>query len=123
MPESPSTNTVQALVTQIIDQGRVSRPFLGIRSAFITPDVAKRNQLPVQFGVFVVEVIPDGPAEEAGLHERDIIASIEGIAFDEDHPFINVLFEFDPGELVTLKVIRDRRELNLQVELGERSGS
>ncbi len=117
------SNTVKALVAQIIEQGRVSRPYLGIRSAFITPEVSERNQLPVEYGVFVVEVISGGPADGTGLQERDIISSIGDIAFDEDHPFINVLFEFDPGELVTLHVFRGSQELDLQVRLGERAES
>jgi 2-alkenal reductase len=114
------SNTVRALTEQIIGQGRVDRPFLGIRSATITPEVAESNRLPVDHGVFVVEVIGGGPGERAGLRPRDIVVSIGGIRIDEENPFINVLFGFEPAQTVTLHVIRGVEEVDLQVTLAER---
>jgi 2-alkenal reductase len=114
------SNTVRALTEQIIGQGHVTRPFLGIRSAIITPDLAVRNRLPVDHGVFIIEVIPDGPGERSGLRPRDILTSIDGITLNEENPFINVLFDFQPGQTVTLHVIRGLEEIDLQATLAER---
>lgn len=114
------SNTARAIADQIIRQGHVSRPLLGVRSAWLTPDISERNNLPVEYGAFVTEVSPDGPAEFAGIRQGDIITGINQDWFDDEHPFINVLFQFAPGDRVTLHVMRDDRQLEISVTLGER---
>ncbi len=114
------SNTARAVAEQIIAQGYVARPYLGIRWQSVTPAIARRYGLPAEWGVYVVEVIPQSPAAQAGLRHGDIIVQIDATPLDEQHPFINALFDHQPGETITLKVYRGRRPLDLQVTLGER---
>lgn len=115
------SNTARAIVSQIVQKGYVSRPHLGVRWGWITPAVASRYRLPVEYGVFITEVIEGGPADRAGLQQGDILISINGEAFDDDHPFINMLFENEPGEIVTFVIVRDSTEFDVEVELSEQA--
>ena len=114
------SNTARAVAEQIIAKGYVSRPYLGVRWQSITPAVAERFGLPAKWGVYVVEVEPGSPADKAGLQSGDIIVQIEDTPLDRSHPFINVLFDHQPGETVTLQVYRGHKKIKIQVTLGER---
>lgn len=116
-----AANTVKALSDQIIAQGFVSRPYLGVEWTAITPEVARFYNLPVEWGAFVRAVGAGTPAARAGLQAGDIITAIGGQAIDGDNRFINVLMRFKPGERVTLNVVRDGRTVTIDVTLGERS--
>jgi len=116
-----AANTVKALSDQIIAQGFVSRPYLGVEWSTITPDVARYYNLPVEWGVFVRAVGAGTPAAQAGLRAGDIITAIGGQAIDGDHRFINVLMRFKPGERVSLTVVRGGQARTIEVTLGERS--
>ena len=114
------SNTVRAVAEQIIKQGYVARPYLGIDWQGINPAIAARYGLPVKWGVYVVQVAANSPAAKAGLQHGDIITQIGNTPIDDQHPFINSLFGHKPGETVTLKVVREGKTLSLKVTLGER---
>jgi serine protease Do len=111
-------NTARAVAEQIIQTGSVTHPYLGINFQAITPDIANAYHLPVQWGVYVTDVAPNSPASKAGLQQGDIITSLGGIALNADHSYINTLFTFKPGDLVTLEYNRSGQALKVQVSLG-----
>lgn len=112
-------NTVQAVAEQIIATGRFARPYLGIQFQSIAPNLARMYGLPVEWGVYVTRVTGGSPADQAGLQPGDIITHIGGVELDETHSYINTLFEYKPGETVTISVVRDNRVYEVQVTLGE----
>ncbi len=112
-------NTVQAVAQQIIETGRFSRPYLGINWQAISPYLARRYRLPVEWGVYVTGVEPGSPAEQAGLQPGDIIVQIGETALDETHSYINALFQYQPGDQVLLKLVRNGELMEMQVVLGE----
>jgi 2-alkenal reductase len=116
-----ASNTVKALSEQIIAQGFVSRPYLGVEWTAITPDVAQFYNLPVEWGAFVRAVGRGTPAAQAGLQAGDIITAIGGQTIDGNNRFVNVLMRFKPGERVPLTVVRNGQTLTIEVTLGERS--
>jgi len=82
----PATD-VKVIGAQIIQQGYVSRPYIGIRYQYINPTIASRYNLPVQWGVYISGVIANSPAASAGLQEGDIITQLGDIVIDESHPY------------------------------------
>jgi 2-alkenal reductase len=112
-------NTVQAISQQLIEKGYVAYPYLGVRWQWITPNIAYRYGLPVEAGSYVSNVEPNSPAAKSGLEAGDIIIGLDGETLDEDHPFINVLYDFSPGDTIILEIVRGQETLRLPVTLGE----
>lgn len=114
-------NTAQAIANQIIEKGYFSRPFMGISFQAITPDIATTYHLPTQWGVYVQKVASGSPASTAGLQQGDIIISLNGIKMDESHDYLNMLYNYKPGDKISLGVVRDGKEMSMEITLGESS--
>jgi 2-alkenal reductase len=112
-------NTAQAIAQQIIEKGYFARPYMGISFQPINPDIAMRYNLPAEWGVYVTKVAENSPASRAGLQEGDIITKVGDIALDETHSYVNTLFTFKPGDEVTLNVVRDGKDTEIQIKLGQ----
>lgn len=112
-------NTARAVAEQIMQKGYFSRPNLGVDGQQVTPDIAARYNLAVQWGIYVTRVEADSPAAQAGLQPNDIITKIGDVALDETHSYINTLFLYKPGDQVTVEVSRGGQLVQLQVTLGE----
>lgn len=117
-----ASNTARAIAEQVIQNGHFARPHLGIRWVTITPSLAARYRLPVDHGIYIIEVEAGGPAEQAGLKLGDIILEIQGEVIDSDHPFQNQLFEFAPGDQISVRFQRQGEEMLRNVDLGTMSG-
>jgi serine protease DegQ len=116
----PAT-VVREVITQLLESGTVRRGYLGIiEPAQVTPEFAEAFGLDVDEGVAVVGISPDSPADEAGLREGDVIVAIEG----EETPTVESLFarlrDFEPGDTVTLDIVRGTERRSVDVTLGER---
>ena len=112
-------NTAQAVAQQIIQQGYFARPYMGISFQPINPDIADRYNLPTRLGAYITKVEPGSPADKAGLKENDIITKIGDITIDETHSYVNSLFKYKPGDTINVVVMRDGKETQLQITLGE----
>jgi S1-C subfamily serine protease len=112
-------NTVQIVTAELIQNGYVRRPYLGVSHAELTAGMARYYGLSVTQGTLVVRVPTQSPAAQAGLKRGDVIIAINGVDLDEEHPFLNVLLNYRPGDTVTLRVNRYGEELTLEAVLGE----
>jgi S1-C subfamily serine protease len=115
------SNTARTIAEQIIANGQVTRPYLGIRWEWITPDAASTNRLGFSYGAYVTAVSNASPADDAGLQQGDVILGMDGTRFDEDHPFLNALLAHAPGDTITLDVMRGDSKIQVQVTLSERA--
>ncbi len=106
------------MANQLIQTGHITRPYLGISFQPITPDIANAYGLPVQYGAYITNVSSGSPASKAGLRQGDIITSVGNIAINEKNSYINVLFNFKPGDQVTIDFIRNNSKMQAQVTLG-----
>ena len=114
------SNAVRFVVDQLIEQGRVVRPYLGIAHTVVTPALAAARRLLVDQGVLVTDVVADSAAARAGLQKGDIVYAIGDVTLDASHPLASTLLRYRPGERVTLQVYRGERSLALEAELTER---
>ena len=112
-------NTARAVAEQIMQKGYFSRPNLGIDGQQVTPNIAARYNLPVQWGIYITSVQAGSPAEQAGLQVNDILTKIGDTAIDETHSYMNTLFLYKPGDQVTLEVVRNGQTMQVQVTLSE----
>jgi 2-alkenal reductase len=112
-------NTAKAVAAQIIQKGYFSRPYIGTRWQTINPSIAMRYNLPVSWGAYVTDVVANSPASQAGLRQGDIITKIGDVSIDETHSFIDALFQYKPGDKVTVEVARGNQTIQVDITLGE----
>ncbi|MBN2048610.1 MAG: trypsin-like peptidase domain-containing protein [Anaerolineaceae bacterium] len=116
---SNPSNKVQFITNQIIQAGYFSRPYLGLEWQPISPTLAARYDLPVNYGAFVVRLDPAGPAAESGVQAGDIIVQIGDTEIDAATSYTNALFQYQPDETIVIRVSRDGEWLDLEATLGE----
>jgi len=74
----------------------------------------------VDEGALLTEIVPDSPADEAGLREDDIITEMNGETVDATRPLSAYILKYHPRDRVTLTLLRDGEEQEVEVELGRR---
>jgi serine protease Do len=112
-------NTARVVAEQIIEQGYFSRPYLGVTWQSITPRIAAVYRLPAEYGAYITQVAEGSPASQAGLQPGDIITGVGETTLDDTNTYINTLFQYSPGDTVSLTVIRDNEQTQVEVTLGE----
>jgi S1-C subfamily serine protease len=108
------------IAEEIIRNGRVQRPWIGISGHPLNHYVASYYGLPTPHGIFVAEVTPSSPAVAAGLRTGDIMVSISGIALASAADLLEVIQQKAIGDSVELEVIRNGTRKQLSVSLGTR---
>ncbi|HVG39519.1 MAG TPA: trypsin-like peptidase domain-containing protein, partial [Pyrinomonadaceae bacterium] len=126
-------NIAKRIVPQLIQNGQVSRPKLGI-FPYNVEDVKDRVRLPVSAGVLVYQIYPNGAAAGAGLRGftqdnngdvflGDIITGINGDKVDNKDDLARVLDKYQIGDTVQVEIIRNNGRTSVPVRLlGERRG-
>jgi len=128
-------DTARDVANQLLDSGEVEHAFLGISAADLTPEIADGLNLPVDEGALVQRVVPDGPADEAGIEAGDqevavggqqlvaggdVITAVDGKPVTAMDDVIAAVNTQQAGDEVTLTVQRDDDTEDVTVELGER---
>jgi 2-alkenal reductase len=116
-------NHVADIASQLIENGQVSYPYIGIEHLPISPDLAAQNDLPVDYGAYILATVQGGPAEQAGIRRGDIILGIDDQRIQGQTTFTEALFAQSPGDTVTVTVLRDNEERQFEVTLEGRQGS
>jgi S1-C subfamily serine protease len=99
-------NLAQQIANQVLTTGHITRPYLGINPAELSPEIAERFNLPVREGVIVRTVDPQAPAGRAGLQPGDIIVSLDGAPTATASELLRILRERKPGDTIRLGVVR-----------------
>ena len=114
------TATVVSVVDQLLEDGEVTVPFVGIQPGRITPQLAEQFDLPPDGGVLVQTVVEGSPAQEAGLQPGDVVTAVGKERVRSVEAFLGALRGLQPGERVTLTRVRDGVDADVQVRLSER---
>lgn len=121
-------NSVKKDIEQINTLGKIAYPFLGVRYVLINETIQKENNLPVNYGAWVqkgsqgeVAVSFGSAAQKAGLKEGDIILEFNNEKITTENTLAKIIMEYDPGDKVVLKILREGKENLVEVILDERS--
>lgn len=116
-------NDVQGLIKSVLKEGKVLRPYLGVRYILLTDDYAYQFNLQTKRGAYMAPgrgqpaVIPGSPAEKAGLKEKDIITKVDNDSIDDRNSLVSLLGRHAVGDKVTLTVVRDGKEMKIDITL------
>ncbi len=113
------SNEVEKIIQELIEHGRIIRPWIGVMIMEIDQEVAQRFELPVTQGLLVEEVVSGGPADRAGLQQGDIIIELAGEEIDTFDKLREVIEGHEIGEEVSLMVLRQEEELSFNVTFEE----
>jgi len=112
----PSDEAVP-IIKELIENKKISRPSIGIGGYNITESIAKAYNLHV--GIFVSEVMSGSPAEKAGFKAGDIIIKADGKEVKTMDELNNIKYKYEVGDKLKVTVLRDSKEVELTVTLGE----
>ena len=110
-------NVAKDFAQEIITRGVTIRPWLGITGLNMTRDVAYHYGIPVDRGVYVVNVTPDSPADKAGMERGDILLEMGSKRIDTIDELQRTLLERKPGDRIEVTVLRGRQKGRLGVIL------
>lgn len=113
-------NLAKKVAGDIIKYGKVLRGYLGVRIQPVDATMAKANGLEKPQGVLIGEVLKDGAGAQAGLKEGDIILSVDGKEVNAPNQLQTEIAKKHPGDVVTIKLIRDKKIIEKKVTLRAR---
>jgi serine protease Do len=123
-------NKAKRDIEQIREEGKITYPFIGVYYTPVTKSLKEDYNLPVDYGAWVgrnskgekIEeaIFPGSPADKSGIRGEDIILEINDEKITLDNSLADILFKYDPGDEVSLRVLRGEEELDLQLIFSER---
>ena len=120
-------NQAKLVIESVKKYGKIVRPWLGVRYLQVNEQIAEDNALSVDYGALIIggensyPVVAGSPAEKAGLLDKDIILEVNGIMVDEESTLLKVISQYQPGDEVEIKYLREEKEATVKVILDERT--
>ncbi|MBR3236498.1 trypsin-like peptidase domain-containing protein [Candidatus Saccharibacteria bacterium] len=116
-------SSVKGMLEQLTETGKAERTYLGVYAIEITPEAAKAYNLPVTSGAYLYSpsnytaIVKGSPAEKGGLKDKDIVTKVNDVSVGAAGSLTNLIGEYKPGDTVQLTVIRDGKEIAVNVTL------
>jgi S1-C subfamily serine protease len=127
-------NTAKAVINDLLTLGRLRRPALGVSTIPIDPELADQMGLAADYGLLIVQVVPGGAADGAGLRggsQRaylgnipimvggDVIVAIDGEKVEDQQELAQIMNNHRAGDTVRITIYRGKKKLDVNVTLGE----
>ena len=117
-------NLAKNVSDQLLKNGEVIHPYLGVQLISLNPKIAKEHnqdpnslvQLPERNGALIQSVIPNSPAEKAGLRRGDLVIAAENVSIDEPKTLLDEVEKAKIGKVFLLNVLRDNKELQINIK-------
>jgi len=113
-------STAKKVMEQIIQNGSVTRGWIGVAAQELTPELAESFKLGDIQGVLISEVMRGGPADKAGVKPGDILISVDDKLLVDSHTMLETISSIVPGKVSALKLLRNQQEVVVQVKVGKR---
>jgi serine protease Do len=115
-----TANSAKRIISRLIEGKKILYGWLGITVQDLNEDLAKYFGLEQKEGVLVAKVLENGPAAKAGMRDSDVIRKIDGRQINNTKELLSVVGKTEPGRKVKAQVLRDKKELVLEIQIGER---
>jgi len=117
-----SSKLAKNIVSQLKENGRVIRGYIGVTVLAVDKDLKNSLNLNSKKGAVLNEVVEGLPADKAGLKRYDTIIAINGEPVESDSDLSFKISNSPPGKKITLTIIRDGKEKNIEVKVAEKDG-
>ncbi|MDD3268883.1 MAG: trypsin-like peptidase domain-containing protein [Syntrophomonadaceae bacterium] len=114
-----SINTAKEVLNELIDKGKVVRPYIGVWLQPVDNELANYLGIKAE-GMVVANVVQGGPAEKAGLRKYDVILSIDKQKFNDNDGLQEILKSKKVGDKAVLEVIRNAKTISVAINLAEK---
>jgi 2-alkenal reductase len=114
------SQTVTRVAAELIAQGAVDYPYLGLQLVPLNEEIIAQWALPVEEGFYVQGVVAGSPSDAAGLQVGDIVTAINLERVGERQSMVGALFQYRPGDTVQLTVQRGLNSMRVDMTLAER---
>ena len=112
-------NTARKIAKEIIEHGRVIRPYLGISSLTVNREIADSYELQCESGVLVVEVGRGSPAQRSGIYAGDVILEADKMPLKETEDLRHIIKEKNVGDSIELTISRGKNQGRTRITLTE----
>jgi len=120
-------NKAKRAIEQVKTTGKIVYPFLGVCWTLVTEQIQEELNLSVDYGALIksgegceTAIVTGSAAQKAGLKEGDVILEMNGERVDSENSLGKIILRYNPGDKITLKVLRSNKEKTLEATLGER---
>lgn len=110
-------NSTKDIYTQLINDGKVKRPYLGIGCIDIDEQKSEYYNLPI--GIYISEVEDFSAAQKAGLKPGDVIIAVDGTTVTTRDELDEIKYSHSIGDKITLKINREGKEMDIELTLAE----
>ena len=114
-------NSVKRIVTSIIENGYVLKPYIGVSVSPLSDETA--NIIGIKAGAVVQDVTADAPADKAGIKTHDVIVKVGDTDINDSNDLVQVISKSNPGDVLTFYIYRQGEEITLDVEIGSKTES
>jgi Do/DeqQ family serine protease len=114
------TSTIRPVLDELIEKGKVIRPFLGVTVQDVTQELAEYFNLKEAAGAIVTDVVPGSPADQAGLRRGDVILSIDERPVKNAEDLVNQIQSKKVGAKSVLLLSREGQTMYVQVTIREK---
>ena len=101
-----SVDTALPIIQELVNKGYVTRPWLGVSLYTVDQIAIRQLRLSIDYGVVLVQVVANGPADEAGLQEADVIVSMNGEEVLDVHELTQILHSSEIGTPLEIEYYR-----------------
>ena len=116
-------NLAKSVIPDLMEKGKVSRGYLGISFQEVDKNTAEALSLPSTEGVLVQRVMPDTPADQAGIKTGDVITQFNGHEVINGSQFMMMVAQVSPGQDATIEILRNGKKITRSLELADREKS
>ena len=123
-------NLARRVSEQLLEDGKVIHPYLGVQLISLNAKIAKEHnndpnslvQLPERSGALIQSVVPNSPAERAGLKRGDLVIAAEDILINEPKALLDEVEKAKIGKVFPLKILRNNQEIKVNIKPEELPG-
>ena len=117
-------NLAKTVSDQLLKNGEVIHPYLGVQLVSLNPKIAKEHnndpnslvQLPERSGALIQSIIPNSPAEKAGLRRGDLVIAAENMSINEPKALLDEVEKAQIGKTFLLNILRDNKEIQINIK-------